>query len=313
MTKNILRGDISFPVLVLRESALRANIQAMADWCRVNHFEIAPHGKTTMCPQIFRRQIDAGGWGMTVATAVQAMICIDAGFHRVLIANQVIGTANIRALAAAMKQYDTVDIYCLVDSVDSVDHLAHGLADAATVRPMNVLVEVGKSGWRTGARSVEAVLAIRERLGKYPSQLEFRGVEGFEGLAKTPAEAEQFLAMVAETAERLLDQAPIRDPIFSAGGSSYLGPVSRIFRTLRKPWRRILRSGCYVTHDHGIYRQQQTAALAADPTLPASRPLLNSGHAYNRYRIPESRSSRSANVIALTISRCQHRSMFREV
>jgi D-serine dehydratase len=274
MTENILRGDIPFPVLVLKNSALDANIQAMAEWCRTNRFEIAPHGKTTMCPPIFRRQLDAGAWGITVATVAQAMVCIDAGCHRVLIANQVIGPANIRSLADLVRRHETLDLYCLVDSVESTDYLGRGLAEAEVPRPVNALVEIGQTGWRAGARSAAVVQEVTRRCNKYTAQIRLRGVECFEGLARNAAEAESFLQRVAETAERLLDLTDIPDPIFSAGGSSYLGPVSRIFRTLRPAWCRILRSGCYVTHDHGIYAQQQTTALAADPTLPRFTPAL---------------------------------------
>jgi D-serine dehydratase len=252
--------EFEFPVLVLRESALRTNIHAMADWCRANGFDIAPHGKTTMCPQIFRRQLDAGAWAITVATAAQARVCFEVGVRRVLIANQVVGAANVRALG----NYPDVELYCLVDSIDSIGQLEGA-------RPLNVLIEIGKRGWRTGVRAADAIDAIIARL---PSHLELRGVEAFEGLAKNADEAEEFLSGAADVAERLFDRYTIREPIFSAGGSSYLGPVSQVFRKLRPSWRRVLRSGCYVTHDHGIYARQQAVALAADPTIPRFSPAL---------------------------------------
>jgi D-serine dehydratase len=182
----------------------------MANWCRANGFDIAPHGKTTMCPQIFRRQLEAGAWAITVATTAQARVCIDAGVRRVLIANQVVGAANVRSLG----QYSDVELYCLVDSIELIGQLAGA-------PPLNVLIEIGKSGWRTGVRSVDAMDAIIERL---PPHLELRGIEAFEGLAKNAEEAEKFLSSVADVAEHLLDRRTIREPIFSAGGSSYLGP-----------------------------------------------------------------------------------------
>lgn len=258
MTANL--DDLQFPVLIIRESALSANIHAMSEWCRRNGFDIAPHGKTTMCPQIFRRQLDAGAWAITVATTAQAQVCVQAGVPRVFIANQVVGSANVRALTSPRG----VEIYCLIDSVESVKQLAGA-------GPLNVLIEVGKTGWRTGVRSPEAIEAIAESL---PPHLELRGMEAFEGLARNAAEAEAFLHDVARAAEKLLDRRPIREPIFSAGGSSYLGPVARVMRKLRPAWRRLLRSGCYVTHDHGIYAQHQAAALAEDPTIPCFVPAL---------------------------------------
>src|SRR5690348_5302393 len=93
----IMAADLKLPVpaMVLREPALEGNIRRMAAWCAENHFLLAPHGKTTMCPQIFRRQIDACAWAMTVATVQQARVCAESGIRRVLIANQVVGEENI--------------------------------------------------------------------------------------------------------------------------------------------------------------------------------------------------------------------------
>ena len=131
---NILRGDSHLPLLVLRESALAANIDAMAAWCQQNQIEIAPHGKTTMCPQIFDRQMKAGAWGMTVATVSQALVCLRAGIKRILIANQVVGSGNVRSLASLMNDDEQVELGCLVDSVECVDHLAYGLRQSGARR-----------------------------------------------------------------------------------------------------------------------------------------------------------------------------------
>jgi D-serine dehydratase len=90
---NILEEALHFPLLILKESALAYNLGAMAEWCAANNFLIAPHGKTTMTPRIFERQIQAGAWAMTVATASQAVICAATGIRRILIANQVVGRA----------------------------------------------------------------------------------------------------------------------------------------------------------------------------------------------------------------------------
>ncbi|HEY3840244.1 MAG TPA: hypothetical protein VGL72_26910, partial [Bryobacteraceae bacterium] len=266
--------DLALPALVLRDTALDTNIRRMAGWCEQNGFLLAPHGKTTMCPQIFARQMSAGACAMTVATVPQARICLDNGIRRILIANQVAGEANIRALAAAMNRHPEAEFCCLVDSVEGVHQLSEGLKRAATQHPLNVLIEIGKPGWRTGARSFAQALQIFDALPGCASQLTFRGFEAFEGLAKTPVEAQEFLAVVADIAERITADSSADDLIFSAGGSSYLGPVKRIFQQLNRRWKCVLRSGCYVTHDHGIYARQQASALETDPTLPRFEPAL---------------------------------------
>src|ERR1700722_5155570 len=120
---NILEEALHFPLLLLKESALEYNLAAMAKWCAANNFLIAPHGKTTMTPRIFERQIKAGAWAITVATASQAAICAEVGIRRILIANQVVGRANVRSLAAIMKADPALEILCLIDSVEGIEFL----------------------------------------------------------------------------------------------------------------------------------------------------------------------------------------------
>ncbi len=263
--------DLVVPALVLRDSALTANIRRMSDWCAENGFLLAPHGKTTMCPQIFTRQIEAGAWGITAATVPQALVCLNANIGRVLIANQVVGEPNIRTLAAALNT--EAEIYCLADSVAGVEHLSATLKKAGAKRALGVLIEIGKTGWRTGARSEAQARQVFEGVRARSPELDFRGFEAFEGVAKSAEEAEDFLMEAAASAQRIAAGIAPKELIFSAGGSSYLGPVKRAFERLNG-WKRVLRSGCYVTHDHGIYAKQQAAALAADPSLPRFEPAL---------------------------------------
>ncbi len=273
---NVLRGDLPFPLLVLRESALAHNIAAMADWAGRNQFEIAPHGKTTMCPQIYARQVAAGAWAITVANMSQALVCLHFGFRRVLIANQLVGRANIDSLACAMRQDAAVELLCLADSVEGVRYLAAELERAGVPRPIEVLVEFGKSGWRTGSRTLDAARAVCSAIAEYPSQLHFRGVEAFEGSSPNDEQTEAFLEAMVSGAQELAKGVNER-LIFSAGGSVYLGPVSRAFARLdRAAWQPILRSGCYVTHDHGSYaqRQQAIAGTPAAEGLPRFEPAL---------------------------------------
>lgn len=260
--------DLVLPALILKDSALTANLRAMAAWCAENEFLLAPHGKTSMCLQIFARQMQAGAWAMTVATIPQALVCLESGIKRVLIANQVSGEANIRALAAVLNSDETAEIYCLVDSVAGVRHLAANLESADARRPVGVLVEIGRTGWRTGARSEVQARQVFDAVRESAEHMTFSGFEAFEGMAKNADEAQDFLMEVAAIAGRITGIRAISEElIFSAGGSSYLGPLKRVLSGL-KGWKRVVRSGCYVTHDHGIYAAHQTTGLAGDHTLP---------------------------------------------
>ena len=278
---NVLKGDLPFPLMTLKESALEHNLQAMADWCAANNFLLSPHGKTTMCPQIFARQFDHGAWAMTVASVSQAMVCLNFGIKRIVIANQIVGASNLRSLAAAINSYSFVEFYCLVDSVASVKHLADGLKRYGAGRSINVLVEWGRNGWRTGVRSEADGLAVLAEAAKHPL-LKVCGVEAFEGLASAPTRDEEarmvdeVLNGLGNLAERLREQwAGDELPLFSVGGSAFLDRVQQMARQLTEQFRVVVRSGCYVTHDHGMYDRKHGAALArSNNTIPEFKPAM---------------------------------------
>jgi D-serine dehydratase len=68
---NVLREDLPLPLAVLKESALAHNGRWMRDFLGRSGAVIAPHGKTTMSPQLFGRQLDDGAWAITLATVNQ--------------------------------------------------------------------------------------------------------------------------------------------------------------------------------------------------------------------------------------------------
>ena len=61
---NVLREDLPLPLAVLKESALAHNGAWMRRFLDLSGARIAPHGKTTMAPQLFERQLADGAWGM---------------------------------------------------------------------------------------------------------------------------------------------------------------------------------------------------------------------------------------------------------
>ena len=264
---NLLRGDMPLPAVVIRESALAHNVRAMAEWTRGHRFALAPHGKTTMCPQIFRRQLEAGAWGITAATSAQAGVCLSAGAKRVVIANQLIVPANIRELRNALDGHPDAEIYCLVDSEAGISHLDQHWRGARV--PMRVLLEFGRDGWRTGARSLAALHNLFEKLRNTGSHIQFAGLEAFEGSASGADQAEAFLLSMIDVAHQFPSELPL---VFSVGGSSYLGILARTLPRLPERWTPLVRSGCYVTHDHGIYEQRQAASAGMD--VPHFQPAL---------------------------------------
>ena len=67
---NVLAGDLPLPLAVIKREALEHNLAWMQARVREWGIDLAPHGKTTMSPQLFQRQLDAGAWGLTFALSL---------------------------------------------------------------------------------------------------------------------------------------------------------------------------------------------------------------------------------------------------
>jgi hypothetical protein len=96
---NLLGGDLLLPAMILKQSALEHNIARVAEYCREHGVSLAPHGKTTMAPQLFARQLDAGAWGMTAATVAHVGIYRHFGVPRILLMNELVEPAALAWIA----------------------------------------------------------------------------------------------------------------------------------------------------------------------------------------------------------------------
>ena len=148
------RSDLLLPALTLRASALRHNIDLHARWCDSVGVSQAPHAKTHLSPEIVWLQLNAGAWGVTVASVHQARLLAAVGARTILIAHEVVDAANIRALVDLTNQFADLVVIPLVDSSAGVELLGRHLRAAGASRRLPVLVELGMPGGRTGARSL---------------------------------------------------------------------------------------------------------------------------------------------------------------
>jgi D-serine dehydratase len=259
---SLLRQDLPLPAAVIRRSALEHNSRWMRSFLERFDALICPHGKTTMAPQLFARQLADGAWGITVATAQQLMVCRRFGVSRVLMANQLIGRQAIRTVLTELADDPGFEFLCLIDSVQGVERLAGGIRAAGLGRPLAVLLEGGIRGGRTGCRTLEQALAVARAAAAAP-ELALVGIEGFEGVlsrlsvADTEAAVGDFLAFLVSIAracehEGLFASGPVH---LTAGGSAFFDQVTKAFREagLRREIKIVLRSGCYLTHDSKMY------------------------------------------------------------
>ena len=285
---NVLAEDLPLPLMVLRASALEHNLAVMAAFCAHHKVELAPHGKTTMAPQLFDRQLQAGCWGVTAGSVEQLQVMRRFGVPRVILANQAVGRANLAALAGWVDDSD-VDVYVFVDSPAEARDLALAVKEAGAVGALSVFAEMGYPGGRTGARSIGDLVAVADAVEGSSGRLRLAGVAGFEGLlpverfsstadgAPGDDRVEGYIASIAAGVDALRDRLP-GDFIVTAGGSAAFDAVIAGLRDrVQAPARIILRSGCYITHDHGMYSQTsplQAGNSAAADQFGALRPAL---------------------------------------
>ncbi len=279
---NILAGQVPLPVCVLSQTALAHNRATMRDFTARMGVKLAPHGKTTMAPQLMQEQLADGAWGITAATPAHLFAYRSVGITRILYANQLIDPVAISFVLDELARDDRFDFVCLVDSVTTIDILTEALTDRRRARPLDVLIELGIPGGRTGVRRVEDALVLARHLRETAPLLRLRGLEAFEGIVGQPSaqatlQVETLLQNVVETMALLRKEEllTLPQPIISVGGSAFFGMVAERLRSAARGAEIILRSGCYITNDHGMYEQAQRAeterghlALAA-PFQPA--------------------------------------------
>jgi len=272
---NVLRGDLPFPLAVVRRAAMRHNSAWMRAFAQASGVAIAPHGKTTMCPQIFARQLEDGAWGMTVANVHQLGICAALGVRRVVIANQVVARGDVARLVELMRAHADLWVCFLVDSMAQLARVVDAARRSEPARPLAALLEIGHAGGRTGARSFDEAMTLARAIAA-SGVVHLAGVECYEGLAITgdSERDEHHVATLVETVHAVAstcDRENLFAPgevILSAGGSAVFDIVAReLPQRLSRPVRTLLRSGCYVTHDSGTYERlfERVRARSGEP------------------------------------------------
>jgi D-serine dehydratase len=276
---NVLEGDFMLPVMLLKESALRHNVDAMAAVCESSGFSLSPHAKTSMAPQLVQMQLGAGAWAITAATMWQVRLWRAFGAGRIILANELVEPVSIRWLAAEQEHDPDFDFYCLVDSVPAVRLLESSLRGSET--KLKVLLELGFAGGRTGCRTPEQAHEVAQAVTG-SSQLVLTGVEAFEGVIHADGGLDGTLKAVDAFLARMralivdLDSRHLfnntREVVVTAGGSVF---PDRVIAGLGHPWnlsrpvRTVLRSGCYITHDAAHYKESSPFGSR----LPGTDPL----------------------------------------
>lgn len=273
---SLLAGDLMMPAAVLREAALANNVAAMQAFADRIGALLCPHGKTSMSPELFAMQLRAGAWGIAAATAHHVRVCRRFGISRIFLANQLAGRADIAFVLGEIAADPGFDFYCLVDSEAGADRLAAAAREAGCPRPVQVLIETGPAGGRAGLRDPAAAPALARRIAAAAPWLSLRGIETFEGIRQTAPDARsdagRMIDAAAAAAEAVIGAGLAGEGPFllSAGGSAFLDLCAERLpdRIGGRVVRRVIRPGCYVTHDSGLYERIVRPEGALRPGLP---------------------------------------------
>ena len=272
--RNIFDGSFPSPLVVARATAIRHNLTTMSEFCRLNRVQLAPHGKTTMSPALISRQIAHGAWGVTVANVVQARTLLQHGVRRIMLANQLINESAIKWAFESAAQ--GLELYCFVDSREGLHRL-----DRDHAGRISVLVEIGRSGGRSGVRDLDEAITLAEEARAIRS-VRCVGIAGYEGVFLSGHDNDRrtvrdYLRVLAASFGRiaalgLLEAADA--PILTAGGSACFDDVVDILEPAAKAHdaELVLRSGCYITHDNGFY--DRVSPLRNHRDLPSLKPAL---------------------------------------
>ncbi|MDJ0380440.1 alanine racemase [Streptomyces sp. G-G2] len=273
------------PLLTLDAAALAHNTRTMADWCRRAGVVLAPHGKTTMAPALWRAQLEAGSHGITLANLPQLRVARAFGVSRLMLANTLLDPAALAWLAGELDREPEFAFTSWVDSVTSVELMDEALRAAGARRPVEVLVELGAAGGRTGARDLDTAERIAAAVVAAPT-LRLAGTAGYEGaLAHEATEAglaavRGYLRALAALHRRLADAYESPSPVVTAGGSAYFDTVAEELVPLAAEVPGtvvIVRAGAYLAHDDGFYR-----TISPLSRTPGETPLRSAMHGWSQ-------------------------------
>ncbi|MEB8023894.1 amino acid deaminase [Raoultella ornithinolytica] len=263
---NLLAEEVCLPAALVKKTALENNIAWMQRYADTRGVSLAPHGKTTMTPWIFQAQQRAGAWGIGVGSAWQASAAMASGIERVLMVNQLVGQANMQVVSQLKAHYRAVDFLCCVDSLANARTLSAFFS--ARQQTLDVLIELGVPGGRCGCRSVDAALALAQEVATLPG-LTLRGLELYEGVLHGDDPQPQVEALLRQAAGLACQMAPLVEGefILTGAGTVWYDVVCNVWLAAQKPdrCRVVIRPGCYITHDVGIYEIARQELIARDP------------------------------------------------
>ncbi|MGB1199919.1 MAG: amino acid deaminase [Cognaticolwellia aestuarii] len=263
---DLLAEEVSFPVAVVKEKALLNNAQWMQSFSERSEVKLAPHGKTSMAPELFKLQLEHGCWGISLATVPQVINAYQSGVKRIILANQLVGKYHFKMIADLLRKGD-LTFYCFVDSIENARQLDQYFSQCDI--SLNILIELGVEGGRCGWRDFDDISALVDVIAQSNS-LQLCGLSFYEGVIhgdEAQANICQFIDKVKKLAIDLASANAFANSsiIITGAGSAWYDVVAKQLMADTKhtnlEYQVIIRPGCYLIHDTGIYQTAQEQVL----------------------------------------------------
>jgi D-serine deaminase-like pyridoxal phosphate-dependent protein len=228
-------SEVDTPALILDLDAFEGNLDRMDASLAGKKIKIRPHAKSHKCPEIALAQMKRGAVGVCCQKVSEAEAMVEGGVPDVLIANEVVGAAKVKRLAALAKR---ARVAACADDAGNVAAL-DAAARAAGVK-LDVLVEVNVGANRCGIEPGAPAVKIAQAIAG-SKHLRFAGLQAYQGAAQHLRKVEERRAAIENACASvklttdLLAQAGIAcEKVTGAGTGTYLfEAVSGIYHELQ--------------------------------------------------------------------------------
>ena len=228
--------------------------------------KLAPHGKTSMAPELFKLQLEQGCWGISLATVPQVINAYNSGVKRIILANQLVGKYHFQLIADLLLK-EGLTFYCFVDSIENAQQLDEYFTQRGV--SLNILIELGVEGGRCGWRDLDDMSALIDLIS-HSQSLQLCGVSFYEGVIQGK-EAQTNICQFIDKVKKLTnDLARLNvfansEVIITGAGSAWYDVVAKQLMAdahdTSLTFQAIIRPGCYLIHDTGIYQTAQQQVL----------------------------------------------------
>ncbi|WP_096439572.1 alanine racemase [Alteribacter populi] len=187
------------PSLLLDINQMKRNIERMVWSANKNGVNLRPHIKTHKSVEIARLEIEAGAYGITVATLSEAELFVKAGFKDILLAFPLVGKQKVDRLAALCQESK------VIASVDD-EYQAFLLQESAEAKGIEIEVwmKVNSGLNRCGVESGKEALTLAQGIRQYGS-LKLTGIYTHAGHAYGFTEKTERSRIAQEEAKAVLE------------------------------------------------------------------------------------------------------------